>query len=188
LGSIQYYIEKAEIDIANDYLSDFASLMRLILESSQKESIDFRQEKQILELYLKLEHLRFDEKFDYELIADNEIEFDFQMPTMIIQPFIENAINHGLYHLKERKGKLKITFQQVDEDHIKCVIEDNGVGREESQKLRRSKHVSRGMQIVKERIQALKSSGAMEVSLDIEDQYENQNPVGTKIQIDFIYQ
>ncbi len=187
LGSIQYYIETKEINKANDYLADFASLMRLILESAKNEFFPVQQEVKLLNLYLTLEHMRFDEKYDYELIMDSNIDSDFPIPPMIVQPFIENAINHGLYHLTDRKGILTVTVSAINEDAIEFIIEDNGIGRKAAAELRRSEHISRGIQIVKDRISTLNQNNVIAVSIDIVDLITSGVASGTKATINFRY-
>ncbi|MDA9774609.1 histidine kinase, partial [Saprospiraceae bacterium] len=158
LGAIQYFINTQNVEKADDYLAKFAMLMRSILESSKSKYIQLDDELKLLRLYLSLEHIRFEEKFSYKFEVDDGIDLMQQrIPSMIIQPFIENAINHGLYNLKDKKGELLVRFEEIHEDHIVCTIQDNGIGREAAAKIRKlSKHKSRGMQIVDERIQALK--------------------------------
>ncbi len=187
LGSIQYYIETQEINKANDYLSDFASLMRLILESAKNEFIPIQQEIKLLNLYLTLEHMRFDEKYEYNLIVDSDIDSEFSIPPMIIQPFIENAINHGLYHLTDRKGSLTVSIKPVDEDSVEVIIEDNGIGRKAAAELRRSEHISRGIQIVKDRIETLHQNNKIDVNIKIIDLETNDTSTGTKAIINFRY-
>ena len=186
LGSIQYYIETKESEIATEYLSDFAMLMRLILESSKNELIPFKNEIKQLELYVRLESMRFEERFDFSFEIDKEIDPDFQMPPMFIQPFIENAINHGLYHLTDRKGRLLIKASHLSDESIQFLIRDNGIGREASKHLRRSQHISRGMQIIKERIKALEHQEIF-VQLDILDVVEGGEGKGTEVRVVFTY-
>lgn len=186
LGSIQYYIEARESDTASEYLSDFAMLMRLILESSKNELIPFKNEIKQLKLYVRLESMRFEDKFDFIFDIDEEIDPDFHMPPMFVQPFIENAINHGLYHLTDRKGSLLIKVFPLNDHGIQFLLRDNGIGRDASKHLRRSQHISRGMQIVQERIKALEHQ-AISVSLEIDDLLENGKGVGTEVRIVFKY-
>ena len=188
LGSIQYFIHQNETEIADGFLSDFAALMRLILESSKSELISLRDELKLLKLYVKLEHLRFAEKFDYKFNVVDDIEDDFTIPPMLLQPFIENAINHGLAPLHGRRGMLQISFATNDtDDELIVVIEDNGIGRQSKPKSTDKSHKSRAMQIIQERLVSLKRSKAMEVQITIDDLTENMMPAGTRVNVVFKY-
>ena len=119
LNSIQYYIQVNEKKLARNYLSKFARLMRLFLESSHNDLISLKQEIEQLSLYLELEKMRFEDKWEYDLNIEQHIEQEtFQIPPMILQPIIENSINHGLGPLKERKGKLNITIKSRDQNIV----------------------------------------------------------------------
>jgi ligand-binding sensor domain-containing protein len=131
LNSIQDLILKGDVENSYSYLTSFSSLVRKILNYSDKDFIDFEQEIKLLEIYLSLEKLRFKKDFHY-IIQTNGVE-DIQIPPMLIQPFIENAILHGLLH-KEGEKRLMITFR-IDEVLI-CEIEDNGIGREKSKQIK----------------------------------------------------
>lgn len=187
LGSIQYFIQTQETDKADNYLSDFAMLMRKILESSKSKFITLKEEAELLRLYIGLEKIRFEEVFDYTLIIDPEIELDNPVPPMVIQPFVENAINHGIFNLKERKGELTIYFKYLSDQRIQCIIEDNGIGRKTSQLLKKSNHKSRGMEIVNERVNTINQLSEVKVSMEIQDKYKEGKPLGTKVVILFEY-
>ena len=105
IGSIQYYIQTQETELSDEYLSDFASLMRRILDNASAENISVQKEIELLRLYVKLEHFRLDEKFDYVFDIEEDLDLDMPIPPMVIQPFVENAIQHGIYHLTERRGE-----------------------------------------------------------------------------------
>ncbi len=171
LGAIQYFINTNDVERADEYLSKFAKLMRSILESSKSKFIGLEEEIHMLKLYSSLEHIRFEEKFEYSFEVDERIEGSgFQIPSMIIQPIVENAINHGLYHLDKRKGKLEVSFKMLDDETVICKIKDNGIGRLASANFRKKKaHRSRGMQIIKERIAALKKSDLYELEINYDD-------------------
>ncbi len=171
LGAIQYFINTKDIAKADEYLSKFAKLMRFILESSKSKFIKVEDEISMLRLYISLEHIRFEEKFSYEFNVDEELnEVEFYIPSMIIQPIVENAINHGLYHLDKRKGKLNVVFEYKNESELHCTITDNGIGRVAAMDFRKEKeHTSRGMQIINERIKALKASGLYDLEINYSD-------------------
>ncbi len=183
LGAIQYFIQTQNTDKADEYLSDFAMLMRRILDSSKSKFISLSEELDLLKLYIRLESIRFEDLFDHEIIVQDGVEMDNKIPPMIIQPFVENAINHGLYNLKDRKGKLLIEFKNIKDDEIHCIVSDNGVGRLKAEELRLKKHKSRGMQIVSERIETINATKKMGVKINTEDLYESDNPTGTRVTI-----
>lgn len=142
LNSVNSYIAQNNERMANKYLAEFAHLMRLVLENSKTDFVSVSSELDIINLYLKLEHSRFQDKFDYQLEIDPEInQSESQIPPMLIQPYIENAIWHGLRY-KEQKGLLKVILKKENQS-IVATITDNGVGREKSQELK-TKHQKTG--------------------------------------------
>ena len=155
LQSIQYFIHRQDKVSANKFLSSFAKLIRKNLESTKSEFISLAEEVDRLNLYLSLENMRFPEKFDYEVTVDPSIDkHDTMLPPMILQPFVENSIKHGIMPL-EGGGKVAVNIIAKDEDYLLINISDNGIGIEQSkaQKKDRPKdHVSRGMQITMDRL------------------------------------
>jgi len=154
LNSIQYYMYQHDKLATNNYLTKFSSLMRKVLENSQHTSVPLRDELDALHLYLDLEKIRFKEKFDYQINIDEEIDtLLYKVPTMLIQPYVENSICHGVMPL-EGNGLVKIDLK-LEKEYISCVIEDNGIGREAAQE-KKSKseksHNSLGTQIVSSRL------------------------------------
>jgi len=138
----------------NNYLTKFSSLMRKVLENSQNTSIPLRDELEALVLYLELEKIRFKDKFDYEIKIDEEIDtLLYKIPTMLIQPYVENSISHGLMPC-EGKGLVRINLK-LEREFILCTIEDNGIGRDAAQEIKQKKennHNSLGTQIVTSRL------------------------------------
>ena len=135
LNSVNNFISKNDERSANKYLSDFSKLMRTVMENSRYEFISLSTELSILQLYLSLEHARFKEKFDYSLTVSEELSLEqTQIPPMLIQPYIENAIWHGLRY-KEEKGLLTVSIQPHGEELL-VTIEDNGIGRKKSAELK----------------------------------------------------
>jgi two-component system LytT family sensor kinase len=135
LNSVNNFISKNDERSANKYLSDFSKLMRTVMENSRYEFISLSTELSILQLYLSLEHARFKEKFDYTLTVSEELSLEqTQIPPMLIQPYIENAIWHGLRY-KEEKGLLTVSIQPHGEE-LMVTIEDNGIGRKKSAELK----------------------------------------------------
>lgn len=183
LGAIQYFIQTHNAEKADEYLSDFAMLMRNILESSKSKYITVKQEIETLKLYLRLEQIRFEKEFNYEFQIDDELITDMKIPPMIIQPYIENAVNHGIHNLKDRFGNLIIKFEQLEEDTLKITVRDNGIGRKAAEKLKRKNHKSRGMQIIKERINTINNNKELKLDIHINDLMYNHNATGTEVVI-----
>lgn len=183
LNSVNSFISINDEKSANKYLADFSKLMRMVMENSQYEFITLGQEIEILSLYLNLEHFRFQNKFDYEFTIDEQIDRDFvSIPPMLIQPHIENAIWHGLRY-KEELGFLKVHIFKLDEEHIKIVISDNGIGRAKSQQLKTINQKttrSTGIKNTESRIQLIKEIYGRDISICIADA---QSGTGTTVEI-----
>ena len=186
LNSIQYYMYQHDKLATNNYLTKFSSLMRKVLENSQHTSIPLQDELEALNLYLELEMIRFKDKFDFEIKVDEEIDtLLFKVPTMLIQPYVENSISHGLMPC-EGKGLVKITLK-LETDYISCTIEDNGIGREASQERKRSSegnHNSLGTQIVASRldlVNALYGTSLKTIYTDLKN--AKGEPEGTRVEI-----
>lgn len=172
LNSVNNYIAKNDERSANKYLSDFSALMRSVLENSEEDFIPLQKEIDLLKLYLELEHSRFPDKFDYEIDIDPQIDIEsFQIPPMLLQPYIENAIWHGLRY-KEEKGYLKVQMMNLDSAKIEIRIEDNGVGRKRSVALKtehQKKKTSKGMSTTKKRVSILNKMYDNKVDISIDD-------------------
>ena len=169
LGAIQYFIQTNDANKADEYLSDFALLMRGILDSSSKKYITLKEELKLIKLYVGLEKARFENKFDVTINVSDSIDDETLIPPMVIQPYIENAVNHGLHHLKERKGQLDIDIHQSG-DLLEITIKDNGIGRKAAQALRGTgNHIPRGMGITSERINTINASSNLTITIDIKD-------------------
>jgi sensor histidine kinase YesM len=187
LGSIQYFIQTQDTDKADSYLSDFAMLIRIILESSKSKFISLSEEVKFLSLYARLEKMRFEDQFTYEFKIDKEIDFHKPIPPLIIQPFVENAINHGIYNLKGKKGRLLIYFQYVNPNEIIIRVRDNGVGRNEASKLKKSPHSSRGTELVNTRVQTINNQNDIRIDVQTIDLEAFDQPRGTEIKIRISY-
>jgi tetratricopeptide (TPR) repeat protein len=186
LNSIQYYMYQHDKLATNNYLTKFSSLMRKVLENSQHTSVPLRDELDALTLYLELEKIRFKDKFEYEINIDEEIDcIMYKVPTMLIQPYVENSICHGLMP-GEGKGLIKIDME-LKSDHISCIIEDNGIGREaalEKKEKSEKNHNSLGTQIVASRLDLVNSlygTSLKTTYTDLKD--ENGEPTGTRVEI-----
>jgi ligand-binding sensor domain-containing protein len=185
LNSIQRFILESDTQGAHKYLGKFSKLVRKTLNNSRKEMIPLSEELETLRLYIELESLRFKDKFSYviEPLEDIDAE-DIKVPALIIQPFVENAIWHGLMPMQS-KGRLLIKLEATG-NAIKCKIEDNGIGREaaaQSGKLHKG-HESMGITVTKERLEALNAKYGIESTLSITDIYNNDGtPGGTKVEL-----
>lgn len=154
LNSVNHFIAQQDERTANKFLSDFSLLMRLVLENSEQDFIALNKEQELLELYLKLEHYRFRDKFDYEFTVDPTISTEaIDLPPMLIQPYIENAVWHGLRY-KESAGRLSISITK-NQQEVEVKIADNGIGRKKSLELKtpnQRKHQSTGLKNINERL------------------------------------
>jgi hypothetical protein len=187
LNSIQHYIFNSKSDEAIKYLSKFARLVRIILNNSNKPTVTVGEDLEALKLYLELEQMRFEDKFDYEIIIDPSVDADYDiMPPLLTQPYVENAILHGL-NPKPGRGKLTIAFTS-ENNFLICTITDNGIGREKSAEIKRtmpvSKHKSLGMQITEDRLRILNEVNNSKLSVTITDlKDEHGNALGTKVEL-----
>ncbi|MBI3501589.1 MAG: histidine kinase [Bacteroidetes bacterium] len=186
LSSIQSFIMTKDEDSALKYLNKFAKLMRMILSNSEKSSVTLREEIDSLKLYLELESLRWGNKFDYEIKINSAVEMDFhKIPSMLIQPYVENAIIHGVVPKENGNGKIEISISQND-TYIICMITDNGIGRKKSEEIKSKSsplHESMGMKITNERLEVLNRIHHSNLSVNIFDLQENGNALGTKVEI-----
>jgi len=183
LNSVNSFIATNDERTANKYLSDFSQLMRSVLENSEEDFIPLQKEIELLDLYTKLEHFRFKDKFDYKISVDENVKIEeFQIPPMLLQPYIENAVWHGLRYKKE-KGHLDISIQQKQEDLIKIIISDDGIGRKKSKELKtenQRKQNSKGMGNIKKRVAILNDMYKDKVDVFIDD-YQEGEDAGTKV-------
>tara|TARA_R110002012_G_scaffold291564_1_gene486032 strand:- start:28222 stop:30387 length:2166 start_codon:yes stop_codon:yes gene_type:complete len=183
LNSVNSFIASNDERTANRYLSDFSQLMRSVLENSEADFIPLEKEIALLELYTKLEHFRFQDKFDYEInVADNVVVSDFQIPPMLLQPYIENAVWHGLRY-KTTKGLLSIKIDKKSDTEITITISDTGIGRKRSKDLKtdnQKKHNSQGMSNIQKRVSILNDMYQDKVDVNISD-FQDLEDVGTQV-------
>ncbi|MNJ86330.1 Sensor histidine kinase YpdA [compost metagenome] len=188
LNSIRLFILKNEVDNAADYIAKFSKLLRMILNYSRQDMITVYDEIQSLKLYLEFERLRFDQDFDFDLQIDGQDVLDCQIPPMIIQPFIENAIWHGLMPRTEDGGKIRVSFQK-QLSGLYVMVQDNGIGREkakENNRKRSLKEGSVGLQITKDRLRTLTLRTKRLNEFEIEDlSDENGRAIGTLVTLYF---
>ena len=137
LNSIQQFILKGEVDNANKYLSQFSKLIRLVLQYSEYNFISLEEEINMLKLYLSLEKTRFGNSFEYSIQVEDDLDADeIKIPNLMVQPFVENAIWHGLMH-KEGDRKIDIRFHLKHEKSVVCEVTDNGIGREKAAEIKK---------------------------------------------------
>jgi len=185
LNSVNQFISENKELEANKYLTSYSNLMRDMMENSNKDFISLDKEVEQLKKYLDLEHLRFQDKFDFAITVDEQLDTEsVQVPNMIIQPHLENAIWHGLRYL-DQKGFLELKFQLVNQKVV-VVISDNGIGLTKSRELKTSNqkvHESRGLNNTKERIGLLNELYKKNISFSIREKEQPES--GTIIEIVF---
>lgn len=190
LNSIQYFLLNNDKLSSNKYLTKFAKLMRNTLDNSQSDTIPLSKEIESLNLYVELEQLRFDNKFSFEIVNNVKTENELiSIPPLIIQPFAENAIWHGIMHRENTEGgRLKIHFN-VESNNLICTVEDNGIGRKKANELRRQnkpEHISLGTQITESRIDLINKLHKSKLKINYIDLCDDEmQPAGTKVEITF---
>lgn len=179
MNSIKGIIIKQETKKAIEYLTKLSSLIRAILSNSERKTISLAKELEALKLYMDLESLRFTNNFNYQIQVDKNVDQSFvHIPPLVLQPFVENAIWHGLLPKDNGNNQLTIRIFRKD-DLVLCEIEDNGVGRKATQQpKRKTKHQSMGIGITEKRVQLLHSENRIDI-IDLVN--ENQQPMGTKV-------
>lgn len=189
LNSIQECIVTEKYGEASKYLNKFSKLFRMVLNNSGKKLVTIQEEKEVLELYLELEQMRFEQSFEYDLIVDDDLlQDEVLIPSMLVQPFVENALWHGLMH-KSGERKLRVEFRRKGEELFECIIEDNGIGRQRSFALKQEQskakhHESKGLAICKDRLEILQKQG-FHAQLLIEDRSDAKgDPAGTRVIIE----
>jgi ligand-binding sensor domain-containing protein/putative methionine-R-sulfoxide reductase with GAF domain len=164
LNSIQECIVTEKYAEASKYLIKFSKLFRMVLNNSGRNVVTIEEERDVLELYLQLEQMRFERSFTYQILIDQDLEPDETLvPSMLVQPYVENALWHGLMH-SENDRHVSIEFRRISEDLLECRIEDNGIGRKRSFELKQlnsktKRHESKGLLISRERLQVLQRQG-----------------------------
>lgn len=190
LNSVNLFIAKNQEKEANKFLADFSKLMRLTMDNASKEHVSLKEEISLIEKYLELEHMRFAQRFDYEITIDPTLDLEqFSVPPMVIQPYIENAIWHGLRYRND-KGWLLLKIEQTKTGVI-CLIKDNGIGIANSRKIKtknQENHQSTGMKNSHERIDILNKihKKQLRVTVQNNDNEQTEYP-GTCIQIEIPY-
>jgi len=184
LNSIQYYMNKNP-ESASLYLTRFSRLTRLILEHSRSHWVNLSEEIESMKLYLEMEQLRLENKFAWKFIIDDEIDEEtMEVPPMMFQPFIENAIKHG-FHSRESDGLISVEMKLLEGSKLKVAITDNGVGR--SKEAGERKHHSLGTQLTQERIALFEKQYKTELILKITDLEKVGIPQGTRVEMEIPY-
>jgi len=186
MNSIKALIQTDEKQNATDYLTTFSKLIRTLFQNSDKRQISLYDELETCRLYTQLEAMRFNGKLNYNFTIDPNVDLkSLMVPALIIQPFIENAIWHGI--VPKEHGTINISVKQ-NKDAIVCDVEDDGIGRETS-KLNKPVtpviHESKGVHLSQERLNLEKMLNDTSASIEMIDKYDNAQPTGTKVILTF---
>jgi LytS/YehU family sensor histidine kinase len=189
LNSIQQYVMDSDLAGANKFISGFSRLIRQTLHFSSQPEISLEEELDYLKNYLELERTRLEDAFAWQVIVEDSIRpADYYLPPMLLQPFVENSIRHGLRLRKDKKGKVIINIKKQS-NLLVCILEDNGIGRKAAQKLKSHSHIeyqSKGMTLTAERIAMLNKDNPHTISMHIDDlEDDQQNALGTRVTITF---
>ncbi len=186
LNSIKNYILQAQPTLAAEYLSNFAHLIRMILQHSREKSITLEDELETLLLYIELEKIRFEDKFEFNCVVEDGLLLgQIMIPPMLLQPFVENAIWHGLMH-KKGKGHLMLSFSKR-ESMVACTIDDDGVGRNKAAEMKSmtaTKYKSMGMGITRDRIEIMNRMDTLGIRVEVIDKKDaDGKPAGTRVKL-----
>lgn len=183
LNSVNQFIAQNNELEANKYLTSYSRLMRNMMENSNKDFIPLSTEIDQLKKYLELEHLRFNDKFEYEIVIDPALDTDAVfIPNMLIQPQLENAIWHGLRY-KETMGSLSLQIEAVG-SRLRISIDDNGIGLQQSAELKtqhQKQHNSRGLSNTRERIELLNKLYRLDISMEMVNKEKNEDNTGVTV-------
>ncbi len=186
MNSINRLILENDNENASRLLSKFSRLIRLILEHSERKTISLEEEMELLTTYLEIETRRFEGNIDYSIAIDKDIDPEYiEVPSMVLQPFIENAIWHGLFHKNDKAGKIKINIRQEDEI-LHCSIEDNGIGRKKALELKNKSvlnHKSMALKLTEARLKLIDKTkiGQLIKIIDLKD--SQSLPAGTRVEV-----
>jgi LytS/YehU family sensor histidine kinase len=189
LNSIQKYVMEKDIRGANKFITDFSRLIRLTLEITSKSRISVDEEVRYISNYLELERVRFGDTFQYEItVAPGIDRGNYYIPPMLLQPYVENSIRHGLRYRDDNMGMVRIRFME-NASHLICTIEDNGVGRKLAQQYKSQlpiEYQSRGMTLTARRMEMMNQGQSVPIVMDIEDMETGDHlPAGTRITLRF---
>ena len=189
LNSIQQFVLNKDVAGSNRFISGFSKLIRQTLDISAKKEISLTEEKLYLSTYLGLERTRFANKFSFEIRNGLDINPDeFYIPPMMLQPFVENSIRHGIRYRPDDLGKILISFDKVNEELV-CVVEDNGIGRAASLRFKSNNPIeyqSKGISLITSRVEFLNRHASRPITIQIEDMEDNKNiSLGTRVVMKF---
>jgi LytS/YehU family sensor histidine kinase len=184
LNSIQHFISNNDIKSSKEYLAKFAKLMRKTLDNSVHDTIPLDQELEALTEYMELEKIRTSNQFDYKINIDPNLQSEqVEVPPLLFQPYVENAIWHGISHKMNSDGLIIVTLSQK-EGKLSCTIEDNGIGIKKSQEKNAGKHKSLGTSITQTRVDLLNSVEENQIAVKVTDRSElNAADEGTRIEL-----
>ena len=184
LNAIQYFVQRNEVNLSEKYLSRFSRLIRQFFEYSRKNEITLAEEIELLKNYLEIEKMRFEEKLSYSIDVDEALAIEeINIPSMILQPIVENGINHGIFH-KDDNGHLQISFKKIANGGLQICIEDDGIGILEAKEIytqSKKNYRSNSSQVLKERLELLKQSKNWDIHFEIKDLSEISNASGTRV-------
>lgn len=188
LNSVQQYVFDKDVLGANKFITEFSRLIRLTLDLSSRSSISIQEEISYLSTYLELEKTKLEDKFTYSVAVSSDLQPDnYHIPPMILQPFVENSVRHGVRNRRDKKGHISVSFS-TSTTHLICQVEDNGVGRKKASQYKSEMHIeyqSKGMTLTQRRIDMLNRGYTQPVLIGIEDLYEQDQPTGTLVTLRF---
>lgn len=186
LNAIQFYMNDNKIELSEKYLIKFSKLVRMFFDFSKQAFISIEAEIKLLKGYLEIEKLRFGKDFNFKISIKNELNIERKIPVMLLQPIVENAVNHGLFH-KLGKGLISVVFKKIDEVSFEVSVEDDGIGREQAGLIKQQqsgKHLSKSTHIIKDRIALLNESNKWEITYSIVD-LNTKEKTGTRVTLVF---
>ncbi|MGB1040788.1 MAG: sensor histidine kinase [Flavobacteriales bacterium] len=188
LNAIQYYMNENDLEMSDKYLLKFSRLIRQFFDLSNVTEISLNKEIELISNYLEIEKMRFIDKLDYEVYVSQDLKKSkFDIPTMILQPIVENAVNHGVFH-KKKGGKVTVNFDKLSDNSYTVIIQDDGIGIENSKIIKENSiqgHDSKSTVIFKERIALLNKSSNWKVDYNINNLSENIEFPGTEVTLIF---
>ncbi len=189
LNSIQQYVMDADVAGANKFIAGFSRLIRQTLDFSSKPEISLEEELDYLTNYLEIEKTRLENAFSWSVAIDNAVDpAEYYIPPMILQPFVENSVRHGLRFRKDKAGIVTITVR-LQRDHLVCILEDNGVGRKAAMHYKSISPInyqSKGLSLTADRIAMFNKEHEQKITMQIDDLEDGlQNPLGTRVTIHF---
>ncbi len=183
LNAIQYYIQRNEVELSEIYLTKFSKLIRSFFTLSRKQHITIAQEIELLENYLSIEQLRFEDKLKYTITKDTALDEEDIIPTMLLQPIVENAINHGIFH-KETTGTVAVHFAYVSDECFKVTIQDDGIGLIKSKEIFKNSGkelINRSSSVLQDRLKLLEYSNTWKVTYTLKDRMDAEGAIATLI-------